>query len=282
MSDSLQPHGPQNTRLCWPPLSPGVCSNSCPLSWWCYQTILSSATHLSFCLQSFPASGSFPMSQLFALSWNSSTLATSSLPMNIQAWFPLGLTAALWKDPLNLEGPKCHLETLGESRSCQGSQPCRKPTSTQVWCSLGWLEWTLIYAMEWHPRRGSRALVSKWRLLAMLPTPQPSSFPTSVSSDYRRVKPLVKWTTTQLTGHWASDNVQRGSRKTPLLFRGNTALLSLNLYKVRHSVAITQAHYRKQRQQMKEKEQSWGKKNRRRASLEWKRIPGTIYEHSRW
>ena len=78
-------------------LSPGVCSNSCPLSWWCYLSISSSATPFSFCLQSFPASGSFPMSQLFtsgSLSTGASTSA-SVLPINIQGWFPLELTALI-------------------------------------------------------------------------------------------------------------------------------------------------------------------------------------------
>ena len=56
----------QHSRLLCPPLSPGVCSNSCPLIWWCYLTISSSVAHFSSCPQSFPASGSFPMSWLFA------------------------------------------------------------------------------------------------------------------------------------------------------------------------------------------------------------------------
>ena len=64
-SDSLWPHGLLHTRLPCPSLSPGVCSNSCPLSWWCYPIISSSATHFSSCPQSFPASGSFPISWLF-------------------------------------------------------------------------------------------------------------------------------------------------------------------------------------------------------------------------
>ena len=63
----LQPHGLQHTRLPCPSLFPGVCLNSCPLSRWCYLTISSSATLFSFCLQSFPASGSFLMSQFFTL-----------------------------------------------------------------------------------------------------------------------------------------------------------------------------------------------------------------------
>ena len=65
VSDSLQSHGLQNTRLPCPSPSPGACSNSCPLSWWCHSIISSSVIPFSFCLQSFPASRSFPMSWLF-------------------------------------------------------------------------------------------------------------------------------------------------------------------------------------------------------------------------
>ena len=67
LSSSLQPHGLQHMRLRCPSLSPGVCSTSCPLSQWCHPTISSSVTPFSSCLQSLPASGSFPMSGLFAL-----------------------------------------------------------------------------------------------------------------------------------------------------------------------------------------------------------------------
>ena len=66
MSDSLWPHGLHHARLPCPALSPRVCSNSCPLSWWYYLTVLSSAVPFSFCLQSFPTSGSFPVSWLYA------------------------------------------------------------------------------------------------------------------------------------------------------------------------------------------------------------------------
>ena len=66
MSYSLWPYGPQHAGLPSPSLSSRVCSNTCPLSWWCQPTISSSVTHFSSCPQSFPASGSFPMSQLFA------------------------------------------------------------------------------------------------------------------------------------------------------------------------------------------------------------------------
>ena len=74
-----------------PSLSPGVDSNSCLLSWWCYLTILSPANLFSSCPQSFPASGSFPMSQFFAWGGQSIRASASVLPMNIQGWFPLGL-----------------------------------------------------------------------------------------------------------------------------------------------------------------------------------------------
>ena len=91
MSDSLQPHGLQHTRL---PLSPRVCSNSCLLSQWCHWTISSSVISCSSCLQSFPASRSFQMSQFFASGGQriGVSASTSVLPMNIQDWFPLGWT----------------------------------------------------------------------------------------------------------------------------------------------------------------------------------------------
>ena len=76
---------------------PGVCSISCPLSWWYYRTISSSATPFSFVLQSFPASGSFPMSQLFTSGGQSGASASAAvLPMNIQGWFPLGVTDLIY------------------------------------------------------------------------------------------------------------------------------------------------------------------------------------------
>ena len=68
-----------------------ICLNSCPLSQWYYLTISSSAAPLSFCLQYFPASRSFPMSQLFTSSGQSIAASASVLPMNIKGWFPLGL-----------------------------------------------------------------------------------------------------------------------------------------------------------------------------------------------
>ena len=95
VSDSLQPHGMQHTRLPCPSPSPRACSNSCQLSWWCHPTISSSVVSFSSCLQSFPASGSFPVSQFFPLGVQSigASASASVPPMNIQDWFPLGLTS---------------------------------------------------------------------------------------------------------------------------------------------------------------------------------------------
>ena len=91
VSDSLWPHGLQHARLPCSSPSPGVCSNSCPLNRWCHPTISSSVVHFSSYPQSFPASGPFPMSQLFASGGQSigASASPSVLPMNIQGWFSL-------------------------------------------------------------------------------------------------------------------------------------------------------------------------------------------------
>ena len=97
ISDSLWPHGLQHARLLCPSLSPGACSNSRPLSSWRYLTILSSVNPFSFFIQSFPASGSFPMSCLFVSHGQriGASASAVALPMNIQGWFPLGSTGLI-------------------------------------------------------------------------------------------------------------------------------------------------------------------------------------------
>ena len=93
-SDSLRPHGLQHARLPCPSPTLGACSDSCPSSWWCHPTILSSVISFSSCTQSFPASGSFPVSQFFTSGGQSvgASASASVLSMNIQDWFPLELT----------------------------------------------------------------------------------------------------------------------------------------------------------------------------------------------
>ena len=97
MSDSWQPHGLQHVRPPCPSPTPRVYSNSCPLRQWCHPTISSSVVPFSSCLQSFPASGSFQMTQFFALGGQSIgvSAATSVLPMNTQDWSPLGWTGLI-------------------------------------------------------------------------------------------------------------------------------------------------------------------------------------------
>ena len=100
VSDSLQLHGLQHTRPPCPSPTPGVYSNSCPLSWWCHPTISSSVVSISSHFQSFPASGSFPRSQFFPSGGQRMGVSASAsvLPVNIQDWFTLG-----WTDWISLQ-----------------------------------------------------------------------------------------------------------------------------------------------------------------------------------
>ena len=106
VSGSLQPHGLQHIRLPCPSPTTRACSNSCPSSRWCHPTISSSVIPFSACPQSFPAPGSSPMSQFFASGSPSTGVSASAtvLPMNIQDWFPLGLTGLI-----SLQGHKVAL-----------------------------------------------------------------------------------------------------------------------------------------------------------------------------
>ena len=94
VSNSLPPHESQHTRTPCPSPTPGLCSNSCPLSRWCHPTISSSVVPFSSHLQSFSDSGSFQMSQLFTSGGQSIGFSASAsvLPVNTQDWFPLGWT----------------------------------------------------------------------------------------------------------------------------------------------------------------------------------------------
>ena len=120
MSNSLRPHGLQHTRPPWcPSPTSGVYSNSCPLSWWCHPTISSSVILFSSRLQSFPALGSFQMSQFFTSGGQSigvSALA-SVLPMNIQDWSPLEWTGwiSLQSKGLSESSPTPQLKSINSS-----------------------------------------------------------------------------------------------------------------------------------------------------------------------
>ena len=117
MSDSVQHFGLQHTRLPCASPTPGGCSDSRPSSRWCHPTILSSVIPFSSYLQSFPGSGSFPMSQFFTFGGQSIGVSASAsvLPMNIQEWFPLGLTG------LNLLAVQGTLKILLQHHSSKAS-----------------------------------------------------------------------------------------------------------------------------------------------------------------
>ena len=116
-------HGLKHARLPCPLLSPRVCSNSCPLSQRCHPTISSSVAHFSSCPQPFSASGSFLRSRLIASSGQSigASVSASILPMNIQGWFPLGLTGLI---PLLSEGlSRVFSSTPVQKHQFFGTQP---------------------------------------------------------------------------------------------------------------------------------------------------------------
>jgi len=112
VSDSLRPHGLQLARPPCPSPAPGVYSNSCPLNQWCYPTISSSFVPFSSCLQSFPATGSFQVSQFFVSGGLSIgvSASTSVLPMNTQDWSPLGWTG--WISLLSIQHLNDSLEDI--------------------------------------------------------------------------------------------------------------------------------------------------------------------------
>ena len=147
MSDSLRPHGLQHTRLPCPSPTPGACSNSCPSSQWCHPTISSSVIPFSACLPSFPASGSFPMSQVFASDGQSIGVSASAsvLPMNSQDWFPLGLTGLL---SLQSKGLSSSPTPQFKSISSSVLSFLYSPTLTSIldYWKKTWLYWNL----HWH------------------------------------------------------------------------------------------------------------------------------------
>ena len=193
VSDSLWPHGLQHSRLPCPSPSPRVCSNSCPLSWWCHPTLSSSVVPFSSSPLSFPASGPFPMSRLFTSGGQSIGASASALPMNFQSWFPLGLASlisllpvqfsrsvvsdSLWLYGLQHTRPPCPSASPGVysnlcslSRAVQGtlkSLPQHHSSKVSIlWCSaffmvqLSHLYMTTVKTIVWL----NRPLSAKWCL----------------------------------------------------------------------------------------------------------------------
>ena len=119
-------------RLPCPSPTPRACSNSCPSSQWCHPTISSSVVPFSSCLQSFPASGSFPMSQLFASGGQSVGVSASASvpPMNIQDWFPLGLTG--WISLLSKELSRVFSNTTVQKMNSSALSFLYSPALTSI------------------------------------------------------------------------------------------------------------------------------------------------------
>ena len=138
MSDSLRPHQLQHARLPCPSPTPGAYLNPCPSSQWCHPTISSSVVPFSFHLQSFPASGSFPVSQFFTSGGQSiGILASASvLPMNIQDWFPLGSTLSQAEKSLSSKFHWQHPWMWANSSLLQVPQIPQTYWPAQKWPSL--------------------------------------------------------------------------------------------------------------------------------------------------
>ena len=134
MSDTSWPHGPQHARPPCPSPTPGVYSNSYSLSQWCHPTISSSVILFSFCLQSFPASGSFPKSQLFASGGQSTGVSASALvlPVNTQDWSPLEWTGWI---SLQFKGfSRVFSNTIFQKHQFFGAQPSSQSNShIHIW-----------------------------------------------------------------------------------------------------------------------------------------------------
>ena len=145
VSDPLWPHELQHARLLCSSLSPRVCSNSCPLSQWCHLTVSSCVAPFPYCPQSFPAPGSFPMSVTCLASGGQSIGASASasvLPMNIQDWFPLGLTGSISLLSKGLSGVFFSTTILRHSAFCmvQLSHPyttAGKTKALTIWAFVG-------------------------------------------------------------------------------------------------------------------------------------------------
>ena len=132
VSDSLWPHEVQHARPPCPTATPRAYPNPCPLSWWCHPTISSSVVPFSSCFQSFQASGSFQISQLFASGGQSIgvSASTSVLPMNTQDWFPLRWTGWISLQSKGLS--RVFSNTTVQKHQFFGAQPVSSPTLTSI------------------------------------------------------------------------------------------------------------------------------------------------------
>ena len=168
ISDSLQPHGLQHTRPPCPSPTLRVYPNSCPLSQWCHPTTSSSDVLFSSHLQSFPASGSFPVSRFFASGGQSIGVSASAsvLPMNIQDWFPLGWTGwiSLQSKDSQESSPTPQFKSINSSALNFLYSPTRfsiKHHSNPNLCPKHWCWRSWSWPVLWRPTRPSRTNTKK-------------------------------------------------------------------------------------------------------------------------
>ena len=147
MSDSLLPHGLQHARPPYPSLSHRVCPSSCPLNQWCYPTISTSASFFSFCLQSFPASGSFPKIWMSTSGGQSTGIFSFSISPSSEGWVPLGLTGCI--SSLSQGFSRVFSSTTIQMHQFFGAQPFMVQLSYQYIRSLGWKD-PLVEGMATH------------------------------------------------------------------------------------------------------------------------------------
>ena len=145
--NSLWPNELQHAMPLCPSPTPGIHSNSCPLSRWCHPTISSSVVPFSSCLQSFAASGSFPISQFFASGDQSIGISVSAsvLPMNIKDWFPLGWTG--WISLLSKGLPRIFSNTTVQKHQFSGLSFLYSPALTSIpdyWKTIALTRWTFV------------------------------------------------------------------------------------------------------------------------------------------
>ena len=161
MSDSLQPHEQQHASPPCPSPTPRVYPNPCPLTQWCHPTISSSVVRFSSCPQSFPASGSFPMSQLFTSGGQNTGVSpsTSVLPMNTQGWSPLGWTGWISLQSKGLSSLLQHDSSKVSILQCaaffivQLSHPYRRIDAFELWC------WRRLLRVPWTIRRSNQSIL---------------------------------------------------------------------------------------------------------------------------
>ena len=146
-SDCSRPQGLQHTRPLCPSPSPKVCSSSCSLHWWRHNTVSSSDALFSLCSHFFPASGTFPVSQLFTSDDQNTGISASPsvIPMSFQGWFPLRLTdlillskglLGVFSSPTVIKSEKSKIEVLADSVSGEG--PLLDSEMLPFCCNLTW------------------------------------------------------------------------------------------------------------------------------------------------